>query len=338
MTQGHRQVAAEAFNPLDVPAGAKWRGEVVIDHLPDGQRLAFPTLVARGTHSGKTILVTAGVHGDEYDGIVATQDVFEGLDPAAMRGTFVGIPVANAPAFIAGRREGNWDHLNLARVFPGAATGSPTMRIAHAYAAHMLSKVDFLLDMHSGSNVYRIRRLAGYQLRAGPVGQAQRAAAIAFGLDLVWGTAPLPGRTLSAAGDRGIPAIYVEMPGEGPCPPADREAARAGIRHVMAYLGIVEGPYPTAPPRYLVEDPGEESGHLQLDHPSPTSGLLVPGVGVWDWVDRGQPLGEIRHPDGTVLGVVRAERAGRVLCLRTLPRVFSGDMVAYVFALPGRDA
>lgn len=53
-------------------------------------------------------------------------------------------------------------------------------------------------------------------------------------------------------------------------------------------------------------------------------------------VEQGQPLGEVRHPDGTVLAEVTAARAGRVPCLRTLPRVFTGNMLAYVLALPDR--
>jgi predicted deacylase len=337
MTHTPAQVAVESFRVQDLPAGAKWRGELVIDHLPDGQRLAFPAIVARGNRPGKTVLVTGAVHGDEYEGTIASQDVFDSLDPSAMRGTYFGIPVVNGPAFTAGRREGAWDHHNLARVFPGSASGSPTLRIAHAFQTHVLPQVDFLLDIHSGGNVYAIQPLAGYQLRGGAVGDAQRAAAIAFGFDLVWGTSGLPGRTLSAAGGLGVPAIYVEMPGEGRCRPRDRAAAARGIANVLAYCGVLDGPYPTARPRYFVEDPTEGSGHLQVDHPSPTSGIFVPYVDVWEWIEAGQPLGEVRHPDGTVLGVVPASRAGRVLFMRTLPRVFSGETVAYVLALPSKD-
>jgi predicted deacylase len=188
--------------------------------------------------------------------------------------------------------------------------------------------------MHSGGNGYPIHPLAGYQLREGDVGRIQRAAAIAFGLDLVWGTGGLPGRSLSAAGERGLPAIYVEMPGEGRCRPEDRRAAVRGIRNVLAFLGILEGEYPGDPPRHLVELPAKGSGHLQGDHLSPTSGLFIPAVAVWDRVTAGQRLGEVRDPDGTVLARVACARDGRVLFLRTLPRVVSGDPLAFVLPLP----
>jgi predicted deacylase len=312
--------------------------ELVVDFLPDGQRLAMPALVVRGAAPGKTLLAIGAVHGDEYEGTAAIHDVFDALDPVSMRGTFVGIPVLNGPAFAAASREGPWDHLNLARVFPGSGTGSPTLRIAHAFREWLLPQCDLLLDIHSGGNAYCIKHLAGYQLRDGEVGRIQRQAAIAFGADLVWGTGALPGRTLSAAGDLGIPSIYVEMPGEGRCRPDDLERARRGIRNVMAYLGIIDGSYPLAEPEHWIEMSEAGSGHLQVDHVTPTSGLFLPRVDLWDWVERDQVLGVVRHPDGRRLAEIRAARAGRVLLLRTLPRVFSGDAVAFVLALPGRNA
>jgi predicted deacylase len=323
-----------AFDVRALPGPGKRRYELVIDTLPDGQHLAFPALVVTGARAGKTLLVCGAVHGDEYEGTVAIQDVFETLDPTALRGSFVGIPVVNGPAFAAARREGPWDGLNLARVFPGDAAGSPTLRIAHAFRAHVLPQADLLLDIHSGGNAYAIYHFAGYQLREGEVGRVQREAAIAFGAPLVWGTAALPGRTLSAAGELGIPAVYVEMRGEGRCRPADRARAVEGVRRVMAYLGMVDEPYPGEPTPAIVEDPRPGSGHLQADHPSPTGGLFVPRVDLWDAVTAGQLLGEVRHPDGTVLATIPAARAGRVLFLRTLPRVFAGDALAFVLPLP----
>jgi predicted deacylase len=87
-------------------------------------------------------------------------------------------------------------------------------------------------------------------------------------------------------------------------------------------------------PRYCFETTGDEAGHLQVDNPSPTSGLYVPAVEVWSPVEKGQKLGEVRHPDGTVLAEIRSPRAGRVLFQRSVPRVFSGDFLAYVLELP----
>jgi predicted deacylase len=339
----HMRSTAEAlpiaeFRLADLPPGTKRRVHLLVDQLPGGQPLAFPTLVVRGQQPGPTLLINAATHGDEYEGIVAIQDIFEQLDPAALRGTFCGIPVLNGLAFAAGTRESDVDHLNLARIFPGDPHGSPSLRIADAFQRYLLDQADLYIDMHSGGNAYAIKELAGYQLRPGELGERQRAAAIAFGVDLVWGSEALPGRTLSSAGDHSIPAIYVELLGEGRCRPRERATAIQGIQRVMAWLEMHDAGLPPAPPPLVIETRGEQAGHLQIDHPSPVGGIFVPEVELWEAVVAGQRLGVVRHPDGTPLAEIPAARAGRVLFLRTFPRVFSGDGLAYVLDVPGEPA
>lgn len=59
------------FQITRIAPGSKTRLELVIDHLPDGQRLSLPAVVARGAQPGKTLLATGAVHGDEYEGTIA---------------------------------------------------------------------------------------------------------------------------------------------------------------------------------------------------------------------------------------------------------------------------
>ena len=111
------------FKLDNVDPGTKKRLQLLVDTLPDGQPLAFSTLILRGKTPGKTFLVTGGVHGDEYEGPIAIQDLFQELDPETLRGTYFAIPILNTPAFVAGTREGGWDHQNLARIFPRESIG-----------------------------------------------------------------------------------------------------------------------------------------------------------------------------------------------------------------------
>jgi predicted deacylase len=319
----------EAFRRDQCLPGGKRRVHLLVTTMPDGQPLAIPTLIARGRQPGPTLLASGAVHGDEYEGVIAIQDLFDELDVEAMAGTFIGVPVLNSLAFAAATRESAWDHQNLARVFPGSPTGGLTQRLAYAFQSHLLPAADLYVDLHAGGNAYAIKELAGYMLRNDAIGERQRAAAIAFGLDLVWGTSALPGRTLSAAADRNVPAIYVELRGEGRARADDVAKTRRGLHNLLALLGVTPGRYPTEAP-WLIEDAGAGSGHLQLDHPSPTAGIFVPQVELWQPVEAGQPLGSVRHPDGTTLAVIPASRSGRVLFIRTLPRVFAGDTVAFV--------
>ncbi|MDE0672511.1 MAG: hypothetical protein F4Y08_04875 [Caldilineaceae bacterium SB0662_bin_9] len=321
------------FRVADFAEGTKTRLHLILNTLPSGEPLYCPVLLARGDNPGPVCMVTGLVHGDEYEGPVAIQDVFAELDTSDMRGTFFGIPMVNGPAFAHGTREGGWDHLNLARIFPGAAQGSPTERIAHIFQEHLVVQADFLLEMHAGGNLYACKELAGYQVQSGPAGERLHEAAIAFGFDFVWGTEALPGRTLSAARIKGVPAIYVENRGEGRLRSAQRTYAVQGIRNILAFLGIVEGDFPTAEPEFSLQTLGEEAGHLQVNYPSPYSGLFVPAVELWDVVSEGDILGEVRHPDGTVLAEIPAVESGRVMFLRTIPKVLMGECLIYVLKM-----
>ena len=320
--------SASDFDPEFTPRGGKSRTSLVVDHLPDGQPLAFPALVARGAEPGRTLLASGVIHGDEYEGALAIQDLFAELRPERMSGTFIGVPVVNGPAFTAGTRTGSHDHQDLARVFPGSADGSPSERLAHALSQYVIPCADLYADLHSAGNDSRIKPFAGYQIR--PELIAQREAAIAFGLELVWGTAALPGRSLSAAGEKGVPAIYVELEGEGRGRPESCAVALQGLRNLLAYLGIAAGDCPSGPPPFLVEDKRAGSGDMGLDHHAPTSGLFLPDVAIWDRVAAGDRLGVVRRADGRVAAEVRSTKTGRVLLLRTRPRVIAGDSVAYV--------
>lgn len=324
------QIPFSEFRIEDYAPGSKVRLHVIISSLPGGDPLYCAVNLVRGRRPGPVCMVTGLVHGDEYEGPVSIQDVFEELDPEKMRGTYFGVPMVNGPAFMHGTREGGWDGLNLARIFPGSPDGFPTERIAHVFQEHLVVQADFLLEMHAGGNLYACKELAGYQVQGQPAGARLHEASIAFGFDLVWGTESLPGRTLSAARIKGVPAIYVENRGEGRMRPAQRASAVQGIRNILAFLDIVDGDYPTAEPEFSLQTLGSEAGHLQVNYPSPCSGLFVPAVGLWDRVRVGDVLGHVRHPDGTVLAEIAAREEGRIMLLRTLPRVLVGECLLYV--------
>jgi predicted deacylase len=63
-----------------------------------GHEIEIPVLIARGAKPGKTLVVSAGVHGDEFEGVRAIFDTFRHIDTAAMSGNLIAVPVANPPA------------------------------------------------------------------------------------------------------------------------------------------------------------------------------------------------------------------------------------------------
>ena len=87
-----------------------------------------------GHKPGPHLLITGGVHGDEFEPMAACRRLIARLRADPPRGTVTVVPVANEPAFRRGSRVGD-DGLDLARTCPGRPDGSVTERIAHDLSA-----------------------------------------------------------------------------------------------------------------------------------------------------------------------------------------------------------
>ena len=65
-----------------------------------------------------TVLLTAGVHGDEYEGQVTLTKLVKEITPDQVNGQIIIVPMTNFPAANAGLRTSPIDDLNLNREFP----------------------------------------------------------------------------------------------------------------------------------------------------------------------------------------------------------------------------
>ncbi len=290
-----------------------------------------------GREPGSRVLVTGGVHGDEFEPMAAVRRLIALFRThPLLRGSVTLVPVVNEPAFRRGSRVAE-DGLDLARTCPGRADGSVTERIAHELSA-LIRAADYYIDLHTGGTRLRVLPLVGYTLHPdAAILDAQRRMARAFGLPVVWGTDPnLEGRSLSVARDAKVPAIYAEYHGGGSCDPAGVEAYVGGCLRVFAGVGMIDGAPPVpAVSQLVVEDPRPGSGHMQVNHPAPCEGFFEPLVTLGQGVREGDALGTVTNPLGDRAETIRAAYAGVVIVLHTFARIDAGTSVAVV--LPTGD-
>ncbi len=302
----------------------------------------FEVIEIDGAGSGPNLLIIAGVHGDEYEGIAAIRELAIRLDSQRkhIHGSVTLIPIVNEPAFAIPARCGD-DGKDLARTCPGNADGSPTEQIAHAISARIRS-ADFFIDLHTGGSVMQAWPLIGYGLVADEkVLENQRRMARAFGLPLVWGTsASLKGRTLSVAWDAGVPAIYGEYLGGGMCSQAGVKSYIEGCLNVMTVFNILTNA--TKPvllsDDHCIEDPREQSGHMQVCHPCPVTGYFETAVTLGQAVDAGAPLGRIVPTGGGDAVTVVANESGRIIVLRSTCSVQANDALAVILENPPSES
>jgi predicted deacylase len=288
-----------------------------------------------GDGDGPHLLILAGVHGDEFEPMVAVRHLWGVLGSMAVRGHITLVPIVNESAFHRAQRTAD-DGKDLARTMPGRADGSITERVVAALTP-LIREADYLIDLHTGGRLFRMLPLAGYVLHSErSVLDTQRAMARAFRLPIVWGTSgKLEGRTLSVARDANVPAIYVEASGGSDFNRAAVDACVEGCLSVAATLGLIDYSTSVTCAQHVVEDDREESGHMQVQHPAPMAGFFEPLVQLGESIHEHQPLGNILGPFGELRCEVRSADSGLVLFLRAVCGVNAGDSLGGILAVEG---
>ena len=117
----------------------------------NGNYSSIPIAIIKGKQKGPVFTILSGVHGYEYPPIIATQELIQEIDPDALIGTIIIIPLLNPNSFYSRTPFLNpQDNLNLNRVFPGNNKGTITEKIADYITNVVISNSDVFVDIHGG--------------------------------------------------------------------------------------------------------------------------------------------------------------------------------------------
>ena len=201
-----------------------------------------PVISVTGAKPGPVLLVNAGVHGGEYPAIEAVIRLGKMLDPSAIAGTVILMPVLSLPAF---RNRTPFvcpvDNVNPNRVFPGDPNGSYSEQMTYALINEFVVHADAYIDLHGGDIPEALVPFCICRGGAEVVDVKSKELAIAFGLPYVLTvTRPVqPAKGLSsyaAVAERGIPAVLAEAGGVGQLQEKAVELLMDGVRRVMTHL------------------------------------------------------------------------------------------------------
>ena len=313
----------EAFHlkNITVEPGEKWSGEL---ELANGD-IRLPATVLHGHGTGKTMLITAGVHAGEYVGIQAAIELSQKLKIEKVNGTIIIIKVMNRPAFEA--RNGSMgldDGKNLNREFPGNPDGTEMERLAWAISQELQPAADYYIDLHSGDDYEKLIPYVYYAgAAAGEVVSLSRQMAEQVDVPYMVKSNVASGGSYNYAASQGIPSILIERGGMGDWTYEEVRSTRRDVRNILCHLGIYQGlkdfrtyyPLDVADVRY---QDAEENG------------LWYPFKKVGDMIQEGDILGEVRDYEGNVKEVSVAEFDGVLLYqCGTLQVLGNGPMVTY---------
>jgi hypothetical protein len=138
------------INGLDLLPGNAAEVSLNWYQLPTKTVIEIPVYVFRSQKPGPVLLIQAGMHGDETNGIEIVRKLITREDVMhPLCGSIIAIPIINTISFLYGTRDLP-DGRDLNRCFPGTRTGSLGSRIAYDLMKEIIPQIDFGVDFHTG--------------------------------------------------------------------------------------------------------------------------------------------------------------------------------------------
>lgn len=222
---------------VEVPAGERRQLFLRASESFAGTGVDLPVLVLRGERPGPTVCLTAGIHGDELNGIEIVRAAFENTTPGDLSGMLLGMPVVNLHGL---RRSSRYlpDRRDLNRYFPGNPDGSSAARIARAVFAVIADRCNYLIDFHTGS----FHRSNIPQIRADLNVDGLLELARSFGPGIVVHSRGMEGTLRRAAVDGGVKAITYEAGQPMRFEYDEIRRGVEGVRRLLSEVGALGSP------------------------------------------------------------------------------------------------
>lgn len=309
-------MAKVEINGIKIPREKTTQINITISQLPSHTVIDLPVFVMRGREDGPSLLLSAGLHGDEINGIEIIRRLL--VEGALMpdKGMVVAIPLVNVYGFIYNSRNLP-DGKDLNRCFPGSPNGSLANRLAYILMNEIMPHVDFGVDFHTGGS-----RITNYpQIRCVLTQDMNRELAAAFGAPYIINSNLIDKSFRKEAAKIGKTILVYEG---GESLRLDEFAinhGKDGIRRLMQYLEMKN--YREKPQVSVV-----------LQHTvwlrAKISGIFNCFVEYGTSVRKNQPLANITDPYGNTQLIMKSPHDGYVIGLNNMPVVNAGDALVHL--------
>ena len=277
-------------------------------NLKDGTELPLPGYVVRGGKPGPTLYVHASQHGTELNGIKAILEIVASLNPQALSGTLVAVPVSN-PLAIRSRSYLPEGEPNANRAWPGDPDGENVQRTIYALYDNLVRHADAVLDYHGINDRYASAIWMGEREYEISIEMAK-----VFGvpcIEMIEGLGDQPKTPITPGTylcgfcglDLGIPAICVEPRREMVTRNETVQELKLGAYNVMRWLKMLPGT-PQKPPFRI-------GGH-RVELAASMEGLYYPEVEPGALVGEGTLLGKLVSFSTLEVEEIRAPMRGFV--------------------------
>lgn len=297
-----------------IPAGRQKTILVDIARLHTRTAFDLPVIIHKAKEPGPVVLLTAGIHGDEINGVEVLRRMIRHKKLIPEKGMVICIPVVNIFGFLNHQRYFP-DGRDLNRCFPGSKNGSLASRFARFIMTEICPSVDCIIDLHTGG----ASRNNSPQIRYNPEDPMATELAKAFGCRFLIPSKIRDKSFRQAATQIGKSVIMFEG-GRSMDISADVcEKAEDGISRVLHFLSIQSAGQLEERQQLIVD----KSTWVRSNY----SGMFTPRVTNGAPVSKGEVLGLVSDPFGQFEHKIKAPAAGLVFCINEYPIVNQGDAI-----------
>ncbi|MGF1726871.1 succinylglutamate desuccinylase/aspartoacylase family protein [Photobacterium nomapromontoriensis] len=208
-----------------------------------GQHTHLPVVVYHGEETGPKVMITAGVHGDELNGVITAQKVIQRLAEQCVQGTVVIVPGINVSGMLQHTRDfmpsdPDASPTNLNRIFPGNSAGDSANRfVASVWSDLLEGNADFAIDLHTQTRgaAYPLYVFADYRLE-----QAVKMARL-MQPDVIFDDPGDDGVLETQWNQTGVPSITVEVGAGKLLQPDLINRSVEGIFNILKAEGLIAG-------------------------------------------------------------------------------------------------
>ena len=304
----------------DIPLGASKEINFNIAKLHTATIIEVPVIIERSKKLGPTILFTAGIHGDEINGVDIVRQLIAKKINRPKRGTIICMPILNVFGFLNSSRSFP-DGRDLNRVFPGSANGSLASRVAHRLMTEIIPDVDLIVDFHTGG----ASRFNAAQIRIVKDNPQLDALASIFGAPFTLYSNNIGKSFRNACQQLGKPILLFEGGKSFFVDDAISKIGIKGAKRILNHFDMLnvnkKTSLPKAPTVFV-----EDSKWVRAKH----SGMFKAQVTMNSKVRVDDVIGQITDPYGKVHYDVKSSIDGYIINLNEASLVYQGDALFHI--------
>ncbi len=305
---------------VSIKPGEYKEANIDVANLHTSTPLNLPVIIERAKKPGPTVLFTAGIHGDEVNGIeIVRQLIAKGINKPKC-GTIICIPVINVFGFINLKREFP-DGRDLNRVFPGSSNGSLASRVAYKLIQDVVPHVDYIMDFHTGGS----GRFNAPQIRIVKDDVELDILARVFGAPFVLYSKNVNKSFRHTCFNLGKTLLLFEGGKSFHIDDLVTNSGVNGVKRVLDHLGMLNSKFKVSTPKkdgiFIVESRWKRAKY---------SGMFKANSKIGSMVQKGDVLGNITDPYGKFNYFVKADHSGYVINVNEAPIVYQGDALFHI--------